>query len=84
MVVRTVKSNVQECDQIADGKLSFVIRSSKENYRVNEVFNFLCYKDGKPVPHRNNKYGYVITVIKDHFNAPVEEGYQIIGFRRIE
>ena len=83
MVVRTIRSNEQECDQIADGKLSFIIRSDRDHFQVNDIFNFLCYKNGKPVPHRNNKFGYIITVIKDHYNAPVEKGYQLIGFRRI-
>lgn len=83
MVVRTIKTNEKEANHIADNKLRYIIRSADERFRVGEVFNFLCYKNGKPVPHRGNKFGYVITIIQDYHLAPIEKGYQIIGFRRV-
>lgn len=83
MTMRTLKTNPEESDRIADNKQNFIFRSSKEHYSVNEIFNFQCYKDKRPIIHRNNKHAYVITVIMDERTAPLEDGIQIIGFRRI-
>jgi len=82
MTVRTIRTSCEEAERIADGKQTFIFRSESDGYRVNDVFNFQCYKDGRPVTHRNNKYGYVVTMIQDHMTAPVERGFVLINFRR--
>lgn len=83
MVVRTIKTTYEESNRIADDKQTCIFRTEKEGYRVNDVFNFQCYKDGRPVTHRNNNYGYVVTMIQDHTLAPVEPGFVLVNFRRL-
>lgn len=83
MVVRTIRTSYEESNRIADDKQTCIFRDEKEGYRVNDVFNFQCYKDGRPVTHRNNNCGYVVTMIQDHKLAPVEPGFVLINFRRI-
>lgn len=83
MTVRTLRSNKEESDAIVEDKLRFVIRSDKEFFKANDVIHFQCYEGKRPVHHANNKVGYVVTMIRDHMSAPIEKGYQIIGFRRI-
>lgn len=83
MVVRTIRTNYEESNRIAEDKQTCIFRNESEGYRVKDVFNFQCYKDGRPVNHRNNHYGYVVTMIQDHKLAPVEPGFVLINFRRI-
>ena len=84
MVVRTIKTTYEESNRIADDKQTCIFRNEKEGYRVNDVFNFQCYKDGRPVTHRNNHYGYVATMVLDRTIAPIEEGYVLVNFRRLK
>ena len=84
MVVRTIKTTYEESNRIADDKQTCIFRNEKEGYRVNDVFNFQCYKDGKPVTHKNNKYGYVVTMVQDSRIAPIAKGFVLVNFRRLE
>ena len=84
MVVRTIKTTYEESNRIADDKQTCIFRNEKEGYRVNDVFNFQCYKDGRPVTHRNNHYGYVATMVLDRTIAPIEEGFVLVNFRRLK
>ena len=83
MTIRTIKTGCEEADRIADGKQTFIFRSANDGYRPNDVFNFQCYKDGRPVTHRNNHYGYVVTIVQDHTLAPIEPGFVLVNFRRL-
>ena len=83
MTIRTIRSNRQESDHIADDKLRYVIRSSGEKYNVNDIIQFQCYEHCKPVYHRNNKYMYVITLTQDFRTVPIDTGAQLISFRRM-
>ena len=83
MVVRTIKTSYEESDRIADDKQTCIFRAAKDGYKVNDVFNFQCYKDGRPVTHRVNNHGYVVTMVQDHTIAPVEKGFVLINFRRL-
>ena len=84
MVVRTIKTTYEESNRIADDKQTCIFRNENEGYRVNDVFNFQCYKEGRPVTHRNNHYGYVVTMVVDHTIAPIEEGFVLVNFRRLK
>lgn len=83
MTVRTIKTNEVESNRIADHHQRFILRSSNERYRHNDIFHLQCYKNGKPVAHKVNKPAWVITLIMDDTLLPLEKGYQLIGFREL-
>lgn len=84
MTVLTIRSNRKESDDIADDKIRHIIRSADERFNVGDVIHFQCYERRKPVYHRGNIFGYMVTKTQDHNTAPVEKGFQIISFRRCE
>ena len=84
MTVLTIRSNRKESDDIADNKIRHIIRSASERFNVGDVIHFQCYEKRKPVYHRGNILGYVVTMTQDSDSAPVEKGFQIVSFRRCE
>lgn len=84
MVVRTIRTTYEESNRIADGLQTCIFRAEKDGYKPKDVFNFQCYKDGKPVAHKNNKYGYIVTMVQDWTTAPIAKDYVLVNFRRIE
>ena len=84
MTVRTVKTTYEESNRIADDKQTFIFRSIKDGWKPNDIFNFQCYKDGRPVTHRNNHHGYIATMVLDHTIAPIDEGFVLVNFRRLK
>ena len=83
MVVRTIKTNVQEADNIMDNKLSFIFRSDKERYMPGDVIQFLCMKDRCSTLHRINNKSFVVTTVLDSMTAPIISGFQLIGIRKM-
>ena len=83
MVVRTIKTNTIEADNIMDNKISFIFRSDKECIKEGDVIQFLCVKDKRSTMHRINNKSFVVTVVLDSMTAPLVAGYQMVGFRKL-
>lgn len=83
MTVRTIKTNLREAEAICSNTLSVIFRSEKEYVKPGDVIQFLCMKDQKPVTHKINSKGYIVTRVYDAMTAPIVKGYQAITFRII-
>lgn len=83
MTVRTIKTNPREADAICGNTLSVIFRSEKEFMKPGDVIQFLCMKEKKPVTHKINSKGYVVTQVYNAMTAPIVKGYQAITFRAI-
>ena len=83
MTVRTIKTTKTEADHIMGNKLHHVFRSNKEHIRAGDVIQFLAYKDGKPLVHSINGKSFVVTIVQDCGLAPVQDGWQAVGFRNM-
>lgn len=81
MTVRTIKTSRAEADHIMGDKLHHIFRSNKERIKAGDIIQFLVYKDGKPVAHRINGRSFVVTIVQDCGLAPVQAGWQAVGFR---
>lgn len=83
MTVRTIKTTKAEADRIIENKVHHIFRSANERIRAGDVIQFLAYKDGKPVTHKINSKGYIVTIVQDSGLAPVQDGWQAVGFRNM-
>lgn len=83
MTIRTIKSSIEESTLRYQGKVQGSFRSDREKYNVNDLVQFIAYKNKKPVEHKDNYLTYVITEVKDSSQAPLEKGWQYIGYRRL-
>lgn len=83
MTIRTIKTNPREADAICGNTLSVIFRSDKEFIQPGDVIQFLCMKEQKPITHKINSKGYVVTKVYDAMTAPVVKGYQAVTFRAI-
>ena len=83
MTERIIKTNDTEANHVLYQHQRFIIRSSKEKYRVNEVFHFLLYRNKRPVDNIVGKDAYLITLVMDDKLLPLEKGYQLIAFREL-
>ena len=83
MTVRTIKTNEAEANRIADNKLHFVIRSNKDYFNDGDLIEFQVYRNKRPVTHRIDKMTYVVTAVMSNNDAPINDGYQLIDFRRL-
>jgi len=81
MTVRTIRTTKIEADHIINNQLHHIFRSNKERIRAGDTIQFLVYKDGKPVAHSINSRAYVVTIVQDDGLAPVQAGWQAVGFR---
>lgn len=81
MTVRTIRTTKAEADHILTDKLRHVYRSDKEHIRAGDIIQFLVYRDGKPVTHAISGKSYVVTIVQDNGLAPVNAGWQAVGFR---
>jgi hypothetical protein len=76
-----VKTNEQEANEIYRGDKRFIIRSDKDVINKGDNMSFQVMKQGKPVYHLINKRLYEVTAIYDYLTAPIEKGYQFVGFK---
>lgn len=83
MTIRVIKTNEIEANKILDGKVRFVIRSSRDFYKENDIIKFRVIKNLHDVLHKIDSKKYVVTSVMDHRDAPIVEGYQFISFREV-
>ena len=83
MVVRTIKTNVNEADSLLNNKISFIFRSDKDCIKEGDIIQFLCMRDRRSVLHRINNKSFVVTRVMDSMTAPLLKGYQVIGIRQM-
>ena len=83
MTIRTIMTHDAEANEILENKIRFMFRGDKEHFKVNDVIHFRVMKGGKEILHKINSKAYVITAIVDHANAPIEDGFLLIGFREL-
>lgn len=81
MITRTIKTNEAEAEKILTNKVRFVFRNINEPYKVGDIIQFLVFKNRRPVLSKLNSKKYVVTAVMDNNDAPVNEGFQFIGFR---
>ena len=83
MTIRTIKGSVQEAKLIKDGDLRFLVRSDKEMWCAGDLFNYQPYLYGKPIEDPIARKTYKVTLAYRHNDTPVEQGWQIIGFKEV-
>lgn len=83
MVVRTVKTNPREAEEIMQLHKGFIFRNEKDAIKVNDIIQFNVIKQNKPVLHRIETKLFVVTSVDDCMTAPVQRGFKLIGFRQI-
>ena len=83
MTIRTIKTNDAEANKILKGDIRFIFRSDKDRYTEGDGIEFRVIKNNKEVLHRINSRKYVVTAVMDWTQAPVERGYQFIGFKEV-
>ena len=81
MVIRTVKTNPREAEEIMQLHKGFFFRSSKDAIKVNDIIQFNVIKQNKPVLHRIETKLFVVTSVDDCMTAPVAKGFKLIGIR---
>lgn len=84
MVVRTIDTNVLEANRIVEEKALFIFRNEKNKLQDGDMIQFRVVKNRKVIPHEINTRQYAVTAVMNHYNAPVEKGYQFIGFVKRE
>lgn len=80
MTIYTLKTCEKEADDIFSGRQMFIIRSDRHGYRIGDRINFLVMKNGRPVTHKVEGVAFEISALP---RAPLEDGYKVIGFRRL-
>lgn len=83
MVVRTIKTNPREAEEIMQLHKGFIFRNEKDAIKVNDIIQFNVIKQNKSVLHRIDSKKYVVTAVMDHMDAPIVKGYQFIAFREV-
>lgn len=81
MITRVIKTNEAEAEKILSNKVRFIFRNINEPYKVGDIVQFLVYKDKRPVLSRINSKKYVVTAVLDNGDAPINEGFLLVGFR---
>lgn len=81
MVIRTVKTNPREAEEIMQMHKGFFFRSEKDAIKVNDIIQFNVIKQNKPVLHRIETKLFVVTSVDDCMTAPVAKGFKLIGIR---
>ena len=84
MIIKTIDINPLEANQIFSGKRMFMFRNSSNRYYDGDVIQFRVIKNRRTIPHEINSRRYVITTVMNHDNAPVEDGYQFVGFAKLD
>ena len=76
-----IKTTKEEADEIFCGAKSFVFRTSKIKYYLSDRIKFQVIKDKKVLRHPIDKHIYMVTYSSRQ--APIEDGYSVVGFRRV-
>ena len=82
MTTRTIKTTETEANEILEKGKRIIFRAS-QYFEIGNKISFLVFKKGKPVLNKIQNKMYVITAVLTNENAPVEQGYTIIGFKEI-
>ena len=83
MTMRTIKTTEGEANRIIENKVRFVIRNEKDCFKENDIIQFRVIKNLHDVLHKIDSKKYVVTVVMNHRDAPIIEGYQFIAFREV-
>lgn len=81
MTQYTIRTSIEEADQIINGDKSFIFRGDQFKYGYGDRITFQVYKAGKMTRHPITKNKYQVTYVTAE--APMENGWRAIGFRRI-
>ena len=76
-----IRTTMTEADQIAAGFKDFVFRNDKNLIGVGDDITFRAYKDGKPTRHRVDRLKFKVVYVDA--DAPIEDGFKVLGFRRV-
>lgn len=80
MTTYTLKTTLSEADDIAEGRKTFVFRSSMNSIGYGDEITFRVVKNGTMTRHPLEKQRYCVTYVSG--DAPIEKGFVVIGFRR--
>ena len=83
MIIRTIKTTEDEANRILENRLRFIIRGDKDFFKENDIIKFRVIKNLHDVLHQIVSKKYIVTVVMDHMDAPIVEGYQFIGFKEV-
>ena len=81
MVVRTVKTNPREAEEIMQLHKGFIFRNEKDAIKVNDILQFNVIRENRPALHRIETKLFVVTSVDDCMTAPVQRGFKLIGIR---
>lgn len=83
MTIRVIKTNEIEAEKILTNKVRFVFRNEKDSFKAGDIIEFLVVKNKRPVTSRLDSKKYVVTAVLGKYDAPVMDGFQLIGFREL-
>lgn len=81
MTTYTIKIAESEADQVVMGDKMFVFRSSSLGVKAGDEILFRVMFKGKGRPHKIEPMKFRVTYASE--DAPIENGFTVIGFRRI-
>jgi len=81
MTEYTIKTTLQEADDIASGAKSFIFRGDTSSYGYGDSISFRVYKGKQLTRHALEDMKFRITYVSDA--APIEKGFKVLGIRRI-
>ena len=76
-----IKSTMEEANEIADGKRSYLIRGKRLNIGVEDIVTIVPMRDKKRMMHRITKNKYRVTHISGC--APIDTDFKIISLKQI-
>ena len=82
MVVRTIKTNLREAEEILRYK-RHIFRSDKIEIKAGDIIQFLVMKQAKPVLHSIDAKSYIVTSVDDYLTAPLIKGARLIGIKEV-
>lgn len=78
MTIQIIKTTKKELKQIREENKRIIVRGTKEHYKAGNIINFMACEDG--VSEEPDNTPYRINTVLTWNSAPIEKGYQIIGF----
>ena len=79
MTEHTIRTTVNEADQIYGNTKAFIFRDANIRTRIGDVLRFQVYSQGKPRMHKIGGRRYEVSYVSE--TQPIEIGFQVIGFR---
>lgn len=80
MTQYTLKTTLNEADDITAGRKTFVFRASMNHVSFGDELIFQVMKQGMLTRHPIEKQKFLVTYVSN--DAPIEKGFSVIGFRR--